>query len=539
MLLQKKFLYPFILFLVLAFYCLYIGRNGYEQWDSGFISGLSWRILNGELMYTDFIYTKPPVTPYFASIFMYLLPQEGQFYYIRCINLLLFAVQVSLTVFAIQNIYNLKKLNFNLWALITVGFIVSWLNFSPYPWYTQDGLLFASVALFIKSKYKGTAVLPLFFIAFFAMLSALSKQSFYLIPPLFVAWMFVDYGFKKALWFAGCLSFLLGIFILLVTRLTTLPQFLADITGQAHFHDLYYTCIYGYAHKNLKLYILIGLVTILLGTDYKAIKETRFAVLFKWFIICQALAGVVLLAIGKAGLGSIIAFNSCATGLVYNYFILKKEFKYLFPLAAILVIAWSSSVSWGYPYPILYATGIMLTFIILMQDSLLSINPKWLVLTGVVLCLLAISYNKKPYRQSNITQLTYNLGAVSPKLKYLMTDKKTFDEHYQLKQLVKKYGAPYIVTTAYSGAHYFFNDLNPISADWMLNSETSFRLDKMLAEAAASNGYIFLEKDFNLQGVDQKTFSSFSQYIKDNCTPLEKCTYFTVYDTKQLRNKLP
>ena len=536
--LQKKIVYPFVFFAILAFYCVYIAKNGFEEWDTGFIAGLAWRIINGEVMYRDFIYTKPPVTPYFASIFMYLLPQNGQFYYIRCINLILFAVQVSLTVFAVNNIFNLKKLNFNLWGIITVGFIISWLNFSPYPWYTQDGLLFASAALYFKSKYKSPGFLQLFVIALFAMLSALSKQSFYLIPLLFLAWMFIDFGFKKALWFGSQLAIIAGILLVIVLQMTTLTVFLADITGQAHFNDLYYTCIYGYLHKNVKLYMLLFIISCLAGANYKSIQNTKFASIFKWFIIIQLLTTIVLLAIREAGLGSIIAFNGCVTALFYNYFILKKEFKYLFPIVALLVIAWSATVSWGYPYPLLYTTGIVVATIVLMEDVIKIIGSTKLTAIGVLLCVLGLSYNWMPYRDSNITQLTYDMGAISPKLKYIKTDKETFDQHNELKMLISKYHAPYIVTTNFSGTHYIFGNKNPLMADWMINSETSFRVEKMVADAAASNGYIFLEKEFNRKGLDLKTFSYFSQYIKDNCIPLEKRTYFTVYDTKQLRKNV-
>lgn len=539
--LQKKLIYPFIFILTVAAYCIFLAGNGYEEWDSGFVTGLAWRIINGEVMYRDFIYTKPPLTPYYASFLISVLPDEGQFYFIRCINYITFAAQVLLTVFAINNIYNLKQYGLNLWAVALAGFVISLLNFSMYPWYTQDGLLFAAIALYLKSINKNS-LLILFIIAFAAMLSAFSKQSFYPVPLIFLVWVFIDYGFKKAIVFSIMLLLPAALLMAWVLNVTTMHNFLDCVTGQTQLYDLYYTCVYGYLHKNTKLYLIILAVTLLAGVNYKNIKATSFAVLFKWFIVLQFVAAIVLLFAGNAQLGSIIAFNSCGCAVVYNFFILKKTFQYLYPSAALLAISWCVSVSWGYPYPVLFATALICIFIVLTYNFF-PIPHKVRTALAVITIIAAFAYNWYPYRNDGINELTYSMETISPKLKYIRTDKTTFDKFAELKSLVSQYGQPYIVTTNYSGSHYLFETRNPLIADWMINSEMSYKLNRMVTDAAKSNGHIFLEKKYNpsfdLKDISQKHFSYFSQYIYDNCTPIEKRTYFTVYDTKELREKLP
>ncbi|MDV6168118.1 hypothetical protein R1T16_06750 [Flavobacterium sp. DG1-102-2] len=540
--LQKKIAYPLIFITTVLIYTIFIARNGYEDWDTGFISGMAWRLVKGEVMYRDFIYTKTPFSPYYTATLMRLLPQEGQFYFIKCINSIVFALQVCLTVLAINNIYNLKKYGINVWGFVTVGFIISLLNYPMYPWYTPDGLFFASAALYVKSR-NSKSYASLLFIALLVLLSALCKQSYYPVPIIFLVWVFIDYGFKKAAAFLGIFLLLTGVFIGIITRVTSLHNFLDCITGQTRLYDVYYSCIYGYAHKNYKLYLLIIAASILIGINYKSVKQTSFTVIFKWLIICQFVAAIILYCIGEAQLGSIIAFNSCALAGIYNIFVLKREISYLYPAAALLGIAWCSSVSWGYPYPTLFASAIIAVYFIL-SDGFLSqkIVSKKNIL-AVVMCIVAFAYNLYPYRSGVVTDLDYDMGAISPKLKYIRTNKENFDKFLQLKELIDKYGPVYITATHYPGTYYIFDKTNPLTAGWMINSEINFKLDKMLAEAANSNGYIFLDNEykpiFDAGEAEASNKTLFSAYIAENCTPIEKLRYFTVYDTKELNKKLP
>ncbi len=190
----------FLLFaFIVIFYCLVLAHIGFEFWDTGYITSFSWRIVNGEKVYEDFLYKGPPITLYFHAFFIKFLPEVGQFYWIRVTNYLLFAFQVFFTVKAFDNFYTLGKFNINKWAIMTIGFIISLLNFPPYPWPTTDGLFFASISLFFTSKLKENNIIYLFIIAFFSVLSALAKQSFYLIPLFFIIFITIQKGIQKGM----------------------------------------------------------------------------------------------------------------------------------------------------------------------------------------------------------------------------------------------------------------------------------------------------------------------------------------------------
>ena len=125
--------YKYLFCVIVAFYSLVLAQFGLENFDTGYIPSFSWRIINGQAVYQDFIYKGPPVSLYFNALFMYVLPENGQFFFIRITVYLLFALQVFLVVSGLDHSYNFSKFRINKCGLMCVGFIVSLLNFSAYP----------------------------------------------------------------------------------------------------------------------------------------------------------------------------------------------------------------------------------------------------------------------------------------------------------------------------------------------------------------------------------------------------------------------
>lgn len=538
---KKSLIYAALFVAVVVCYCIFLAPNGYEEWDTGFISGLAWRMVNGENIYADFIYTKPPVTPALAALYLKILPELGQFYFIRCINYCLFALQTLLTVFAANAVYPLRNAGINPWGLAIAGFAVSYLNVSPYPWYTEDGLLFAAAALFAKTFSKKNGSGQLSFVALFALLSALSKQSFYPVPILFGLWVVLENGRKPALIYIAWLGVLVGIFLFTITQITSLSNFFSMISGQTHLADLFMSGCYGYLEKNFLIYCAIAVVTalpLIVRQREASVSKIVISIIFLQFV-----AGIILLFSAEAPRGSMIVFTACACAVLYNFFHLKKDIKELLLPLMLMAIGWCASISWGYPYPIFCSTGLILAFLLLMKGDIPVIKKKYLTPFGFAVFAAGLAYNWIPYRQAPLPQVTSDMGTISPKLKYIKADKPTFDRFMELKGLVGKYGPNYIVTTNYPGAHYLFNTHNPLPADWMINSEYSFRLREMVAIAAESGAYIFLEKNYNptfdKERLKYKNYSYFSQYIKDHGKPVEILPNFTVYNSRDLYDALP
>lgn len=539
---MKTLNYKIILFLIISFYCLILSQYGMETWDTGYMSSFAWRIVNGQHVYEDFIYKFPPVTIYAHAFFMKILPETGQFFYFRIIAYLSFLLQVYFFVSGTYLIYNIKKVN--KWGLIILCFLISWLNFPPYPWPTTDGLFYASIAFWIVAKNTKVNFAQLFLIAFFSLLSALSKQSFYLIPLLILVWIYLRYNLKASLYYLISLSILIGIFILLICQITTWQNFKQQLNGTLDLRDLYIVGFHHYVFMPFKFFVALTIiisVSLFIYLKKTNQKISQLTPHLKKIAIAFLLVAIFLFLINKFFAASFLAFDAAAIAILYSYFEKKKTISYLFPLVVLIAISWSVSISLGYQTTILFATGIILTFITLFENEV-SLNPKKYILIGLPLCLVAFVANKNPYHEGSILELNYSLESISPKLKYIKTKKETFEKHLELKQLIKKYGENYIVAPSMPMANYLFNTQSQLPGDWLLDHEIDGQNERFIKICSNKKNYIFIEKSF-VTGEDFKEAtieaSPTAWYIYKKFNKIDTTKYFIVYNSIKPNEKLP
>ncbi|WP_428231683.1 hypothetical protein [Flavobacterium sp.] len=536
---MKLLSYRNLFFIILSFYCLILSQFGLENWDTGYIPSFSWRIINGQNVYQDFIYKGPPVTLYFHALFMKILPQEGQFFFIRIISYLLFSLQVYFIVSGFDAIYNLKKIGINKWGLIIICFIVSMHNFGPFPWPTTDGLLFASIAFWFMSKNTENTNLRLFFVALFSLLSALTKQSFYLIPVLFTIWVFIHYNLKKAILFVLCLALLFASFLYWITSITTMANFLEQITNQTKFSDLIKTGFIYYIKCFRSKWVLLAVLLFPLLNHYITTRKSpllKLAYYLKWLTFSFFTASLLYHFFDDQRYASVIFFNCCLVALLYHYIAKKETVAFFAPIIVSLAIAWSTSISLGYHFTILFSTGMIMSFVVLYYEDLKSIlNSKYyFLLIAISVCMVSFISNKTPYRESSITELTYRLDSVSPKLKYIKTDKDTFEHHLELKQLIRKYGSNFIVAPNTPMANYIFNTQSKLPADWIISTEVLNKEDVFIKLASDKKNYIFVERTYidgeNLMG-EVFTYSKITLFIVKNFNRIDQTKHFVVYNS--------
>jgi hypothetical protein len=531
--------YKTLFFFSVAFYCLILAQFGFENFDTGYIPSFSWRIINGQAVYEDFIYKGPPGTLYFHAMFMKILPETAQFLQIRMLGYLMFAVQVYLLVSAFYKLYELSK--FNRWGVMTVGFVVSLLNFSQFPWPTTDGLLFAVIAFWLVSKYEKPRFFMLFSVACFAMLSALTKQSFYLVPAFFGFWILNRYGWKAAVIFCSQLLLLVAMYVGWILSITDWQNFIHQTTGQTPLIYLYYSGIHNYTF--LPISWLAGFLVFLSVAAFLYLRITKQ----KWRVLPSmlrwiAVAGLAIACVCfffAARLASRIAFDAAVLAAVYAFF-KNLDWKAATPVWVILGIAWSCSISLGYDYPILFATGILLAFLVSVP---ININPKYYLWLGLPICLVAFAYNLRPYREANIFSLQYPLDGVSAKLKFIKTNKQYQEKHLELKALVDQYGKNFIVAPSLPMAHYLFNTQSKLPCDWIIETEIDQQHQRILKLAADKNNYVFLEKSFlNHEEYVQDNlaeFSSIGVFIHDKFEKIAETKHFIVYHSLKANERLP
>lgn len=542
---QANTIYRSLFFMIIAIYCLFTARYGFETWDTGYIPSFSWRIANGQDVYNDFVYKAPPSTLYFQAIFMKILPEIGQFYFIKVTNYLLFALQVFLAVKSFTNFYP-QQIKFNKWALMILGLVISLLNFTAYPWPTTDGLLFAVIALYILSLRTKSNGWQLIAIAFFCLMSSLTKQSFYLIPIGFLFVIIGMQGIKKGLLFFFYLVLFFLLFLSWVAYTSSLHEFLEQTTGQTHFKDLLFSGFLDYIITYPKVVVFIPLLIISAFLLFYFPKRKTMGILeyLKNLAVVLLVFALSLCFFREFLFASRIAMLSASFAVVSKVIKDRKNFSYYMPILLSLLIAWSCSISMGYNYPIFFSTGIILSITVLFAEELNKIyNQKAFILVGSIILVLAYSLNLRPYREKPFSELEYPLADVSPKLKYLITHKDNKDKLLDLKSLIKKYGNNYIVAPSFPMAHYTFNTQSILPADWLTNNEVNRDPERILKIAAKKENYVFLEKSF-LEGEEfmfdnRADFSVIAIYIYKNFKKIDETKHFIIFNTLEKNEAFP
>jgi hypothetical protein len=543
----KKIDVYLILFIgIVLFYCLVLARYGFEFWDTGYIPSFSWRILNGQNAYEDFIYKGPPLTLYFHAFFMKILPEFGQFYWIRITNYLLFAIQVFLVVTAFNRLYSLKNIGINKWALLSICFVISLLNFPPYPWPTTDGLFFASIAFYILS-FKSKSHLHLVLIALFSVLSALTKQSFYPVPIMFLGWILLNYGYKKAISYSLFLLVFVGLFLSWIASITSLSKFIAFTTGETTKGQLFYSGFLNYfwLYDSKWLYILIvAMVSVVVLWILSKSNTISFSLITKIFALVLVAFTFILCFTFEFLIASRMAMMSCFFGLLSQCNVTLKSMQQQSTVALLLGIAWCCSISLGYPFPILFSTGIILSLLVLFQKEI-EMLKKYRLFSPIVILLVvfAFSYTKYPYREVLITKLDSPLGEISPKLQFITSSKSNLEKLKDLKNLKAKYGDHFIVAPNIAMAHYLFNSNSKMPADWLINSEINKNPKAFIESASNKENYVFLEKSFlvgeELMPEKRENFSIIAEYMYQNFNHIEETNYFIVLNGNKKNEPLP
>ena len=540
-------LYRYGFFITIAIYCLLVGRFGFENWDSGFLSGFSWRIINGDRVYTDFIYIRPPVSAYFHALFMELLPEQGQFFFFRIIGYLLFALQVYFTVSGFDHLFDFSSANVDKWGVMIVAFVLSIHNFFGNPWFTADGILFASAAFYLIARFRQSGLVVLFFAALFCMLSALTKQSFYFVPIFFLAWILIDLGVKKSLWFLFFLALITMVFISIILTVSSIENMMGQISGQTSIMDLYDVGFATYIHcyHNKYIFCIVLLLPLIFGTADSGIKKLSVLLYLRWLsitIFCSCFIALFLIPYIEI---PVIFFNATLVAFVYKTAFEWDKIRKYFPVLVVLGIAWCTSLSLGYRHPVLYTTGILVSYLILMQDEFRILKAtQYLQWLSIPVCLFVFSLNAKPYREHYITDLSYSLEGVSPKLKYILSSKETVAKYTDLKKLVQQYGPDYITVPSIPMSHYLFGQHNPFPTEWTSNFEINNKTEELLELASTIKMYIFVEKSF-IEGEpfiatdgDRNGLSLFTMFIYKNCKPVAETDHFIIYDSAEIGKHL-
>lgn len=529
-------LFKYLFFALVLFYAIVLSQFGFENWDTGYFTSFSWRILNGQNPYSDFVYKGPPVTLYWHAFWLKVLPESGQYYFTRMVNYILFALQVFFTISAFDKYFTFRKFKVDKWAIMCLGFTLSLLNFPAFAWNTTDGLLFASAA-FYAMTFRNSPYLKFAIIALLCLLSALTKQSFYVIPLLFLVWIFIENGLKATLIFLGFTVIYLGLYALFIHQIAGFEIYSALTTGETNLAGLIYVGIIEYFlfFHNITISGSILAITLLLTWFTRNQKTTILHNFVRILCLILIVTSIILCLLDEIRIASKVAFVALALLVLYRYIFEKDSIQTLAPAAVALGIAWSASISFGYSYPIFYFTGIMAGIISLAYaDIKIYIAPRFLILLSIIIFGIGLSNNYRLYREKPLPELTYSMDDVSRKLMYIKTSKENLEKHLELKQLVQKYGPNFIVAPSIPMANYLFDEQSNLPADWIINTEVDRQYDFFVTLASDTNNFVFLEKSYlvgeEMSLADKRQTSEISWQIYTKFKKVGETKHFIIYN---------
>ncbi len=373
--------------LLLAYQIFVLAHYGFGSNDYGYLFGMGWRILNGQDIYTDFLYARPPLSPYLTAFWLYVLPNDGQFYYARVVNYLYGFTSSTLLLLILKRhfVEYFKKAKIGLILAVIVVFNV---NYIAHFWHTTDGLLMASIALFIILTKEKPSVSRIILGSIFVLLSMMCKQSFYPLPFTLAATLLVVYNYKIFLKFAVVqmiitLSLFLLFYFYFNEQLTAYLDFKHYESQVGPFLE---AAIFFYIFGWAKMFPISALLIFLFNGKYlfKYIKRKQYAKTYARFIFLFSryfimLYGLLLLQFTQTklleGVTLIIFHIPLLGGLVVAvlWFLIelqqkrlsRKQINTFMILTMTISVAWMSSLSWGYKTPALYSGSIIFFYIYL------------------------------------------------------------------------------------------------------------------------------------------------------------------------------
>jgi hypothetical protein len=203
------------------------------------------------------------------------------------------------------------------------------------------------------------------------------------------------------------------------------------------------------------------------------------------------------------------------------------------PLMILLVAAWGSSISWGYPVPALAGITLFFGFIWFIREYFEFEPPKYYYFTLLILVFIGFHImNRYPYRDVARSEPHYHLGDIYPQLNFIYAGEPIYKKTSEMHQLVKEYGNNFTVLPASPLAHYLEKQIPPIQVDWAHNAEMNWdeSSQQLINKLNFTAPVVLIEKD-KLEQLDDpgKYGSGLAQYVRDHWRKVRETAYFWVY----------
>lgn len=479
--------------------------------DGGYMYGAGWRILQGQAIYQDFIYARPPVSPYLNALLQWVIPDQNEYLNIRRF----FYLEVF--TYSIISVYILKqefKEMFKEVDPILVGtlFFICNVHFNNYMWHTTDGLFFLTISLWLIQVAR-KRFLVLFTSALFLVLAAGTKQSFY--PALFMLPLFVFMysGRESGKVFISSLVLIL-VFLFGLTQLIFSNEWNAWVDLKQNENQLK-----PLLEAGLIVYIVHGAILLLITSFFMLTPSniSKMKIFMKnknskesldLYLKTTAKA-IIFTTIGFLALYSFVDFIwpkmvhiMLSGGLLFSFGALtylylgnkddQKKNQWLL-MSVMVSIAWMSSLSWGYKTPIFYSGPILFFIMILSGYKFKKSKTISFVLAGLILIPLITSERELFIGGKNLSVISEKLNNV-----YMYGDKKISNMIEINEKVEMCQTEDYIVFPSHTYMDYAKKTSPSIEIDWVSNAEAMNRSDEINHKIINSNCLI-IDNDYRFK----------------------------------------
>lgn len=509
---------------------------GYNGLDDGFIQALSWRVVNGQLPYLDFVYIRPPGSVFLHALPLVMLPRGLQVIFERWWFFVAVAAYSFMAAAILTRHFDLRAWRLPRHALGLLFFVASVQDFPPMAWHTVDGILFAVLAAFCVCSSRGTPGLVIGAVC--AVLAAACKQPFFAVPPAIWAYVAFARGRRDAAIVGAFMAAAVGLALAALSGGGMLREALDQCTAQTRLASLFHAGVVSYARG--AAYMAVPLALAFVGTAAWRLltgRVARLAGVAYALVVGIFVADIALTLVERRFLTP--AFNYpgalfCIAGLTLLAEARRRDAagapdrRGLAALALLLLVAWCGSVSWGYPTPVLFSAPLWFgTFYC--AATYLRAAPRRLVALALPLALVAqFAGYRYPYREAPRAALTEHLGDVLGTLDHVYSSAANRDRFAELQQLHERYPR-FTVLPALPSANYLTGTLPPVGVDWARDSELGGRAESLIAELEASGAHVFLERAAEPLCETGPGCSALARHVVARWQVIEEGSHFRVY----------
>jgi hypothetical protein len=516
---------PALFTATVLFYATAWAPLGLDTEDGGFILGLSWRILSGDVPYRDFFYVRPPLSLYLHALPL-LLGDVG-IYADRLLCLTQFAVIALCGTDLLIRATDLGHRSGFFWPTALAIFVFSVHHSLLFGWHTSDGVFFGTLAVQCasRSRYMIAGIL--------AAAAMATKQNF--------AAVTVVLGVAALIWHPlGGLRYLIGVaaacalVALFFASADALHPMLRQISGSGRSHDVWRAGVYAYLIDLRSRPVLWGLgvasaVLVLvrltkwresaLGLAYSTLILT-LCLFFLDDVIEKSLRGqrYYYFMSNFPGLSATLVVAAGLAAMWALLHVTQAQLLERIPLLATLFsISWSSSISWNYLTPAWFAAPLIAPILLWSKPRHVTLQLTVLSATGIVVFGAALAH---PYgegtRVDQLVPMPQELNGTA----LLRTSPLTAAKWEELSRITSDNSDRAItVIPAFTPYDLVMRRRSPSPLDWEVDAEIPLPRPSGVSDIlCAARALVLVEKDLAARVFDRKRGNPFYSTVLEDVT---------------------